>query len=186
MKTRIVIVALSAFVDASFIWGEDEEKEKVYTQKEFDTRLEKMLKEGVEGVIKKIRPKSIAQFSQQLLEKEERLRVRELQAVKREEQLQILSNELEGKIRNFKGRQEKFLACADEVAKKEDDRVKHMVDVVGAMRPQNAADVLSVQDMELAVKIMAMLKPDKISKIFNLMDKEISARLQKHYLTMKK
>jgi flagellar motility protein MotE (MotC chaperone) len=61
-----------------------------------------------------------------------------------------------------------------------------MVDVVSGMRPQNAADILSVQDVEIAVKILGKLEPTKVSKIFNSMDKEISARLQKQYMNMKK
>ena len=181
----IFVLALAPYAGAQED-AEKAEKEKTYTQKEFDEELEKRLQKSIEDVMRKIRPKNIATFSQRLLSKEQRLRVRDLEVSKREEQLDILSKELEGKIRDFKGRQEKFLLCAGEVGKKEDERAKHMVDVVGGMRPQNAADVLSVQDTELAVKIMAMLSSEKVSKIFNLMDKEISARLQKYYMTMKK
>ena len=61
-----------------------------------------------------------------------------------------------------------------------------MVDVISAMRPQNAADVLSVQDADISVQILEKLDPTKISKIFNSMDKEISARLQKQFMNMKK
>ena len=190
MKTRLIIVGVSIFFVTLYIGGQEDGKkaqqERTYTQKEFNEEIDKRLQKDIEDVMRKIRPRNIAKFSQQLLNKEETLRVRELEVSKREEQLGILSKELEGKVREFKGRQEKFLLCAEEVGKKEDERVKHMVDVVGGMRPQNAADVLSVQETELAVKIMAILSSEKVSKIFNLMDKEISARLQKHYMTMKK
>ena len=61
-----------------------------------------------------------------------------------------------------------------------------MVDVISGMRPQSAADVLSVQDVDISVKILGDLPPEKVSKIFNSMDKEISARLQKQFMSMKK
>ena len=54
------------------------------------------------------------------------------------------------------------------------------------MKPDKAASVLSVQDSEIAVQILQMIDPKKASKIFNFMDKEVSAKLQKQYLQMKK
>ena len=61
-----------------------------------------------------------------------------------------------------------------------------MVEVISGMKPQNAADVLAIQDPELSVRILSLLESQKTSKIFNLMDKEVSARLQKQFLQMKK
>ena len=46
--------------------------------------------------------------------------------------------------------------------------------------------VLSTQDADISVKILEKIDPTKASKIFNLMDKEVSARLQKQYLNMQK
>jgi flagellar motility protein MotE (MotC chaperone) len=54
------------------------------------------------------------------------------------------------------------------------------------MKPQKAAELLSVQDSDISVKILELIKPERASKIFNLMDKEVSARLQKQYLNMAK
>ena len=50
----------------------------------------------------------------------------------------------------------------------------------------SAADILAIQDPDLSVRILAELDSTKMSKIFNLMDKEVSARLQKQFLQMKK
>ena len=54
------------------------------------------------------------------------------------------------------------------------------------LRPQKAAEILSVQDSSIAVQILQKIDPKKASKIFNFMDKDISAKLQKQYLLMKK
>ena len=61
-----------------------------------------------------------------------------------------------------------------------------MVEIISGMKPVMAGNVLSVQDSDIAVKILSELPAMKISKIFNSMDKEISARLQKQYMNMKK
>jgi len=58
--------------------------------------------------------------------------------------------------------------------------------MISNMKPDKAASVLSVQDSEIAVQILQMIDPKKASKIFNFMDKEVSAKLQKQYLQMKK
>jgi flagellar motility protein MotE (MotC chaperone) len=73
--------------------------------------------------------------------------------------------------------------------KHEDDaknRVSQQVEVVSNMQPAKAALLLSVQEADIAVQILQLLDPKKASKIFNLMDKEVSARLQKQYMNMKR
>ena len=61
-----------------------------------------------------------------------------------------------------------------------------MVEVISNMRPQAAAQLLSVQENDIALKILGALDSVKVSKIFNLMTKEISSRLQKQYINMKR
>ena len=58
--------------------------------------------------------------------------------------------------------------------------------MLSGMKPDAAAQVLSVQDPLIAVKMISKLDSAKVSKIFNKMDKEVSARLQKQFLTMQK
>ncbi len=114
-----------------------------------------------------------------LLEKEKLLS-------KREEQLKLNEKELKNRFAEFNKEQKNFLACLDKEDKKVERRLRHMVDVVSGMKPQTAADLLSQQDPSLAVKIMGELDAVKVAKIFNLMKKEISAKLQKQYMTLKK
>jgi flagellar motility protein MotE (MotC chaperone) len=105
---------------------------------------------------------------------------------KEQEQLKMNMNDFQKKVIEFEESQKKFLGCIDSQNEKAEKRVSQMVEVVSLMKPQNAADVLSVQDPDLSVRIMGQLEPQKASKIFNLMDKEVSARLQKQFLQMKK
>jgi flagellar motility protein MotE (MotC chaperone) len=156
--------------------------EKVYTEEEFN----KKLKEELEKNLKRLGRSGIIDLSNELLSKEQNISLKSLQVEKREQELELTRKDFEGRLKEFQDRQKKYLACLEDTEKTGDKRVSHMVEVISGMRPQNAADILSVQDSEITVKILGMLDPDKVSKIFNLMDKEISARLQKQYMTMKR
>src|SRR5690606_21311041 len=123
-------------------------------------------------------------LSKELMQKEDQLRIRELELQKKNEQLEINEKEFQTRLGELQTRQDKILGCIDDHNEQENQRIIHMVKVIEGMKAKNAAEVLSVQDIGISVKILGMLKAEKVSKIFNLMDKEISARLQKHYLTM--
>ena len=105
---------------------------------------------------------------------------------RREEQVTINEKSLNDRIKDFKKQQNKILGCIDKNNKKKADRIGHMVEVISGMRAANAAEILSIQDDEISVSILESLPAQKISKIFNLMDKEVSARLQKQFMSMKK
>ena len=120
------------------------------------------------------------------MEKERDLNIRDDVLNQREQSIKLSAADLAKKVSDFESRQSKLISCLDGVDKQKKDRVRHMVDTISGMKPQSAADLLSVQEAELAVEILAALESAKVSKIFNMMDKEISARLQKQYMTMKK
>jgi flagellar motility protein MotE (MotC chaperone) len=106
-------------------------------------------------------------LSKEFMNKERALELRELEIQKKVESLKVSEADLAKKIKEFKGRSDKLLGCLDEHDRNQNKRVNHMVDVVSGMRPQNAADVLSVQDVDIAVRILGSLAPEKVSKIFN-------------------
>jgi flagellar motility protein MotE (MotC chaperone) len=171
-------------------YGQDEktkkEDEKIYTQKELDEAVRKEDEKRVLDKLKRFHPDNIVNLSKEFMNKERALELRELEIQKKVESLKVSEADLAKKIKEFKGRSDKLLGCLDEHDRNQNKRVNHMVDVVSGMRPQNAADVLSVQDVDIAVRILGSLAPEKVSKIFNSMDKEISARLQKQFMNMKK
>ena len=169
-----------------FAFSLQAQEEKIITKKEFEEEVKKKVQKELDEMIEKIRPKNIIGFSKQLVAKENRLKLESLELSKREDQLKLISQELEKKILAFEKKQNNFIFCAEDLKNKENDRVKHMVTIISGMRPKNAADMLSIQDSSLAVRVMEKLQAAKVSKIFNLMEKEVSARLQKQYMTMKK
>lgn len=155
---------------------------KSYTYEEYRAAIDK----AVEASLINLGSERIVDFSKELLERDEQLKVRELELDKERESMTMTEMQLGKKMKEFAARQQKFLACIDNIDKKQNDRVTHMVDVIGGMKPAQAAKVLSVQEAGISIKILGLLEPVKVSKIFNLMEKEISARLQKQYMSMEK
>lgn len=155
---------------------------RTYTEEEFKKAV--MLE--TEKIMKKAGSGNIVDFSKELLEKEEAIKVKELNLLKEQEQLKINISDFQKKVIEFQESQKNFLGCIDSQNEKVEKRITQMVEVVAGMKPQSAADVLSVQDPDLSVRILGELDSQKASKIFNLMDKEVSARLQKQFLQMKK
>ncbi len=177
MKASILLLLL-AFLSFSAI-----SQEKLqFTPSEF----KKALDEDFAKRMKKVGRSKLIDFSNELLKKEEELANKEEALKKREEQLKVNEGELKKRYEEFNNEQKNFLSCLDKEDQKVQRRVQHMVDVVSGMKPQTAANLLSQQDPSLSIKILGMLEATKVSKIFNLMDKEISAKLQKQYMTLKK
>lgn len=158
------------------------EKDAPINKKKFSEAVDK----EVEKRMLRLGQKTIVKLSQELLKKEEKLDLKYLELEKKEEQLKINIRQFESRIKEFQKRQSKFIGCLDDIDQKKNKRVGHIVDIISNMRPANASDVLSVQDTEVSVQIIGLLNATKLSKIFNKMDKEISARLQKQYMSMKR
>ena len=151
-----------------------------------DSEFKKAVMEEVEKQMRRAGQAKLIDLSRELLEKEDKLKVKELEISRQEEQFKLSTKQFQEKIKAFEASQNKFLGCVEDLEQKKNNRVKHMVEVISGMKPEVAAQILSVQEADISVEIISQLDASKISKIFNLMDKEISARLQKQYMNMKK
>lgn len=176
MKTLILFPLL---LTVTLAFGE--ENKKIYTQKDFDEKVEKELDKQVD----RIKKSSVATLTKEILEKERALKEREKALEKREEQIKLGEESLAKRVLEVEGRQKKILGCIDDNQRKEAMRIKQLVSVISNMKPAKAAELLSVQESSISVKIIEQIQPERASKIFNLMDKEVSARLQKQYLNMR-
>lgn len=174
MKNIILIFLLTFF-------GQTFASEKKYTQDEFD----KKLKEELEIVVEKLKKKSLTQLANDLLNKELKLKRMEAELAHQKEQLEMSEKTFATKILAFEKEKKDFIGCIDKHNENEQMRVTQLVSVISNMKPQKAADLLSVQEADISVKLLEKIAPEKASKIFNLMDKEVSARLQKQYLNMR-
>lgn len=186
LQYSLLALSLIASMNVSAETKKEEKKsepaKKEYTPEEFKTAV----LEEVTKLMKKAGSAHLVDFSKELIEKESALKVKEQELKKREEELSLSQEDFKKKLVEFQGQQKKFIGCIDEKSTEADQRVSHMVEIISGMKPQTAADVLTVQDPDLAVKILSEIESAKASKIFNLMNKEVSARLQKQFLEMKK
>lgn len=182
MKNFKVFIIISIIGITSFVYGAEEKKEseKVFTQAEFDKELSTAFKKRMK-ILKK---GELVKFTNELFQKEKEIYTLTMNLKKEQELIKNSRKSLKAQISKFHKEQNKFLTCRSEASKKRDKRVRHMVDVISGMKPLTASEILSVQDANIAISILSRLDAVKVSKIFNLMDKEISARLQKQYMTM--
>ncbi len=176
MKTFLTLVMMLSMVSAFA------QVKRTYSEEEFIKKVNEETKKKVDS----IKNKSVSELTKELLDKEEKLKLKELELQKLSDSLKVSENDIAKRYSDLSEKQKSFIGC---VEKNEDEgkaRIGQLVDMVSNMKPQKAAEVLSVQDSEIAVKILQMIDAKKASKIFNFMDKEISAKLQKQYLLMKK
>ncbi|MCB9092629.1 MAG: hypothetical protein H6621_12710 [Halobacteriovoraceae bacterium] len=180
MKKLLVLIFLSGIL----VHANEENKEMTDAQKEEE--FNKKVNERVLKEVDRIKKKSVAELTREILKREKELDQREETIKQREEKLNNSVQDFERKIAEFEQRQSNFIACIDKNNQERDQRVKQMVEVIANMKPAKAADLITVQDSDIAVKILSKLDTTKASKIFNLLSKEKSAELQKLFLNMKK
>ncbi|HLT22306.1 MAG TPA: hypothetical protein VKZ84_02645 [Bacteriovoracaceae bacterium] len=160
-------------------WAQDE---KIYTEKDFI----KKVAEEVSAQVDKIKKVSVTDLTKELVKKNEEISLKELELKKREDALLAAEKELASKYIEVDKKQKQIIGCIDRNTEDEKLRITQVVDMISNMRPQKAAELLSVQDSIIAVQILQKIDAKKASKIFNFMDKDVSAKLQKQYLQMKK
>lgn len=155
---------------------------KKYTEEDFVKKVNEEVKKKVDV----IKNKSVSDLTKELLDKEEKLKLRELELQKQADSMKVSEDDIAKRYSELATKQKNFIGC---VEKNNDDskaRIGQVVETISGMKPQKAAEILSVQDAEVAVQILQLLDAKKASKIFNFMDKDVSAKLQKQYLQMKK
>lgn len=155
---------------------------KTYTEEEFIKKVNEETKKKVDV----IKNKSVSDLTKELLDKEEKLKLAELDLQKRQDALKVTEADISKRYVDLAQKQKDFISCVDRHDEESKGRIGQLVDMISNMKPQKAAEVLAVQDSDIAVKILQMIDPKKASKIFNFMEKDVSAKLQKQYLLMKK
>src|SRR5690606_10045142 len=155
---------------------------KSYSEEDFIKKVNEEVKKQIDS----IKNKSVSELTKELLDRDEKLKLRELELQKMEDALKVSEKDIANRFADLSEKQKKFIGCVDKNQEESKNRVAQLVEMVSNMRPQKAAEVLSVQDSDIAVQILQLIEPKKASKIFNFMEKDISAKLQKQYLNMKK
>lgn len=109
------------------------------------------------------------------------LDARERDLEERAKGLEIQEKVLREKLKRMEELNRKMAERLDSFKKDHEQRVTKLVAVVEGMRPQSAADYVSNLDADLAVEILSRIQTAKASKILNLVDKKIGAKLTEMY-----
>ena len=177
VMSKFLIVFLSLTIGLAA-----QEKPKTYTEVEF----KKALREETKKELENLDSKKLVKYFKGLIEREELMDKKKVQLDQKEKTLAMSIKQFEKRVKVLTGKQNKVLGCLDDIQKGEEGRINNMVEIISNMKADKAAAVLAVQDPDITIKILRALEPVKVSKLFNQMDKEISARLQKQFLTMKR
>jgi flagellar motility protein MotE (MotC chaperone) len=144
------------------------------------------LKKELQEKIQYLKNTGCEEYARDLLKREHTLKEREDKLWKKNQKFSMSLINFEQKMKKFNQDREKTITCLNNNQQREDKRIDKMVEIISSMKNDKAADLIAIQDWKISVKILLRLTPSKVSKLFNQMDKEISARLQKQFLSMKK
>lgn len=117
----------------------------------------------------------------ELEERKTALDQREKQLNERAHDLELQEKLLREKLKKMEELNKKMAERLDTFKKDHEERVDKLKAVVEGMKPDAAARYMEALDPELAVEILARINTTKASKILNLVDKKMGARLTELY-----
>lgn len=102
---------------------------------------------------------------------------REAELAAKESALKAMEKTLDDKMAELKRVEASMKKLLDEADVLKDARIKRQVDTYMAMKPKQAAEVLSNMDQELAVKILTGMKPKVAGEIMTYVKTDKAAKL---------
>lgn len=107
-----------------------------------------------------------------LIMKKAALEEEEKRLAKKEAELMVIQKEINNKIENLTRLRNEIRS---EIAAKnavEDQKLKHLIKVYSAMKPQNAADLIEKLDKKLAIELLSKMKGEDVGKILSYVNIE--------------
>jgi flagellar motility protein MotE (MotC chaperone) len=102
---------------------------------------------------------------------------REAELAAKEAALKAMEKSIDDKLAELKRTEAALKKLLDEADSLKDARIKRQVDTYMAMKPKQAAEVLSNMDQELAVKILTGMKPKVAGEIMTYVKTDKAAKL---------
>lgn len=102
---------------------------------------------------------------------------REAELAAKERALTAMEKSIDDKLAELKRVEASIKKLLDEADSLKDARIKRQVDTYMAMKPKQAAEVLSNMDQELAVKILTGMKPKVAGEIMTYIKTDKAAKL---------
>ncbi|MBN1635599.1 MAG: hypothetical protein JW920_03760 [Deltaproteobacteria bacterium] len=111
-----------------------------------------------------------------ITEKEQELRMREMELNELEKQLQIKIAELKNLEQSIKIEVENYRTLSDE-------RIRHLVKIYSSMNPKAAASLMDNMDLDVAVSVFLHMKGEIAGGIISYMDTQKAATITKNLAT---
>ncbi|HEY8278959.1 MAG TPA: hypothetical protein VIH99_05005 [Bdellovibrionota bacterium] len=192
MKTRFFLISSCLFLlVAAISLVQAEEAKKEETKQEEAAPADGVKKAVDEASKESAAPKSGAKKTtpvaltmeaiQELEERKTALDSREKQLDERGRDYEIQEKLLKEKLRKMEDLNKRMAERLDSFKKDHEQRIAKLVTVVEGMKPEMAARYVENLDANLAVEILARIKEQKASKILNLVDKKMGAKLTELY-----
>jgi flagellar motility protein MotE (MotC chaperone) len=114
--------------------------------------------------------KSEMDVLQELSKRREELDEREKDISLRENSLQVVQKNIEEKVETLKGLQDQLKDIVAQYEAKEDEKIKSLVKVYEAMKPQDAAKIFEQLQMSVLIEVAVHMKEAKLAQILAKMD----------------
>lgn len=112
-----------------------------------------------------------------LTKKRAELETRERELAKREQDLEAIEREINEKIKTLSQLRDEMNAMAETETASGGRRLKHLIKVYAAMKPQQAAGLVEKLDMDLAVDLLSQMKGENVGSILSFVDIERAAKI---------
>lgn len=112
-----------------------------------------------------------------LVEKMNRLKVKEKELQLREAELAAFQRELDQKIEKLTRLRNEIKSEMDRKEGIQQKKSKHLIKVYAAMKPQSAAGLIERLDKKMAIELLAQMKGEAVGQILTHVDKDKAARL---------
>lgn len=122
-----------------------------------------------------------AEGMKELENRERAIAEKEKELTERENAIQVQERILQNKLKRIEEVSKKMAGRLDRFKEESEGKVGKMVTMLENMKPDAAAAYIENVDPFLAVEVMARINVQKAAKIWNKMDKKISARLSELY-----
>jgi flagellar motility protein MotE (MotC chaperone) len=117
---------------------------------------------------------------QSMQERQAHLDAREQQLVKREEELRVLQQQVEEKLSRLTTLRKEVGALFEEKEAFDEKRFEHLVKVYEGMKPEEAASLVERLSEDTAVKMLFRMKDKKVGQILGFVKPEVAVKLSEH------
>jgi len=112
-----------------------------------------------------------------LIRKKSELSQQEKAIDKKREELLSIQNEISRQLEEIRKVRNEIDAQIAEKKAIEDGKIKHLIKIYSAMKPQKAASLIEKLDLEFSINLLSMMKGEEVGNILSFVDVEKAAKI---------